>query len=138
MTTVAGGGRASASSEVAMVCCLGSRSRDRLMPNEDWRNQGREIFRRDLVLPFGSWDIGEPELPPPLAAPPGTGGGPPPRLGLGDVDAAGEAAAGDSSAEEDILVLLLFQVAMFKRASSGLSSCPLRRNLPARLSESRQ
>ena len=39
----------------AIVCCFGSRSLDRLIPKEDWRNQGIEIFRRD----FGGFEEDE-------------------------------------------------------------------------------
>ena len=68
----------SASSEVAIVCCLGSLSRDRLMPNEDCLNQGMEIFLRDL--PGFFWvGVELPEPPgvddPPEGPPDGLPGG---------------------------------------------------------------
>ncbi len=102
MTTVAGGGLSdpSAPSEVAMVCCLGSRSRARLIPKEDWRNQGMEILR--LVLadfleedpdPDADADAGEP--PPPVA--PGLLLG----LAAADDDAPGD--AGGRSEGEDMM-----------------------------------
>ncbi len=101
VTTVAGGWRAdsSASSEVAMVCCLGSRSRARLMPKEDCRNQGMEIFLRVLVPP---------PAPPPFffseAEEDGEGVAPA-RLGLAAAAAAADAAG---KSEEDMVFFALF------------------------------
>ena len=64
VTTAAGGfPAATASFDVAMVCCLGRRSRARLVPKEDCRNQGSEIFRR-VLGPFLEDEEEEDDGPP--------------------------------------------------------------------------
>ena len=114
VTTVAGGGLEDSSgpSEVAMVCCLGSRRRARLMPKEDWRNQGMEILR--LVLLAFLWAVpGETEAeevedgppPPPPAAPA-------PLLGLALEEAVPGEAEGGRSDEEDMAYYYTHQEAL--------------------------